>query len=197
MLTAPARRWPFLTCDRVLRWAALASLFWLVAFAVGTALAGEEGRAADLMGTVVYDVPVALAAALTIAAARTAERPYRRFWQLLAVSDVGWLAGDLTRGVIVLGLGRELPFPSLADVFYLSSYAVVWPAVLLGFRPALSTRSWRVVLDTSVMVAAVGFVGWALLIRPQLSGGMSLATATGIAYPLVDLGILMFLVSFG
>lgn len=193
----PVRRWASLRHDRVLQRALLVCVLWLAAFSLGTAFAGEEGLAVDLVGTVVYDVPVALAAALTIVAARRAERPHRRFWQLLAVSNVGWFAGDLSRGIIVLGLGRELPFPSLADVFYLSSYAVVWPAVLVGFRPALSTRVWRVILDTSVTVAAVGYVGWALLIRPQLTGGMSLATATSVAYPLVDLAIVMFLVSFG
>src|SRR5439155_11359233 len=104
-----------------------------------------------------------------------------------------WLAGELIWGAYVVVFGRGTPFPSVADVFYLTSYGLVLPAIVAGFRGRFTLRAGRSILDASIMVVAVGMAGWIWLISPQLAWGASLATATGIAYPLLGVAIVMML----
>jgi signal transduction histidine kinase len=183
--------------DRVVRASVVLGIAWLVLYAALTAAFGDHPTGGRLIGDGVYLVPVVAAAVLAIVAARRAPRHRRAFWLLLALSNIGWLAGDSIWGFTDLVLDREPPFPSLADGFYVASYVLVLPAVLFGFAPALRTRVARAFLDTSILVAALGFVGYVLLIEPQLGWGASLATATGIAYPLLDVVIVMTLVCVG
>ena len=65
---------------------------------------------------------------------------------------------------------------------------------MVAFESSL-LRRLRGVLDASIMVVAVGAAGYVLLLAPQLSGGMSWATATGISYPLLGVLILMTLLA--
>jgi signal transduction histidine kinase/CheY-like chemotaxis protein len=184
-----------LLSDRWVLVTALAGVLWLAAYAAATA-AIDGGRGALILSDVVYAVPVAVAAVLTVLAARRASGRYRLFWRLLALSNVSWLAGEVAWATLELGLGRD-PFPSIADVFYLGSYAVALPAVLFGFGAGLRTHGLRAVLDASMLAAAVGVSGYVLLIEPQLDYGPSLATFTGIAYPLLGIAVLTLLVSVG
>jgi signal transduction histidine kinase/CheY-like chemotaxis protein len=175
------------------RWVGLTVLVgaaWLVAYAIATAVMRSE-TAALVLSDVIYIIPVAAATALTIWAARRAEGAQRLFWWLLAVATLSWLAGEVSWSVLELGLHRE-PFPSVADAFFLGAHAAALPAMLLGF--GARSHTGRVLLDTSALAAALGVSGYILLIQPQLEYGPSLATAIGIAYPLLDVAVLMVLV---
>ncbi len=94
-------------------------------------------------------------------------------------------------------LRTDPPFPSVADGLYLGSYALVPPALLVAFGAASGQRRVRAVLDAGLVALALGAVGWQLLIAPQMAFGMSWATATGIAYPLLGVIILVTLLSVG
>src|SRR4051794_20012378 len=171
---------------------------WLVAFTLATIAAEGNEHASQLVGDVVYVIGVAAAAAFSIVAAFRAQPHQRLFWRLLALSNLGWLGGEIIWSVLELGFGHEVPFPSVADGLYLASYVIVLPAIGLGSARLVSReRRSRALLDTSVVVVAIAYVGWMELIRPQLAWGMSLATATGIAYPLLGLAILMLLATTG
>jgi PAS domain S-box-containing protein len=180
---------------RVLLLGGLAGLAWLAGYAVATALVGEDGLGGKIVGDVVFVLPVAVAAVLTAIAAVLLGGERRRFWVLLALANGCWLLGELTWSVLELGFGREVPFPSIADVFYLGMYPFAIAAVVYGLRGWRRVPIWRAVADASIMVAALGFVWYTLLFEPQLAEGASLATVTGIAYPLLDLAILMLLVT--
>jgi two-component system cell cycle sensor histidine kinase/response regulator CckA len=180
-----------LLVDRWMRVLVIGGLIWLVGYAVATALVRGE-HTAMILSDVVYPVPVALAAGLMIWAAVRAPYGQRALWWLLAVSMVCWLGGELTWAVLELGLHRQ-PFPSVADVFYLATYAAAIPAVVLGFGAGLRARLWRAMLDASALATALGVSGWVLLIEPQLDYGPSLATVIGIVYPLLDVAVLMLI----
>jgi signal transduction histidine kinase len=182
--------------DVRVRIALAAAVGWVLAYALLTALA-HTTRAQHLVGDVVYLVPVAVATALSVAAAARSRARRRFFWGVLAASNLLWLAGELTWSTYVLVLGRESPFPSVADLFYISSYALVPVAVLGGLATGSFRAGVRRVVDSSAIAAAVGLVGWTLLIGPQLKWGFTLATATGIAYPLLGVLILMLIGSIG
>ncbi|MGH3316383.1 MAG: hypothetical protein ACRDO0_09600, partial [Nocardioidaceae bacterium] len=53
-------------------------------------------------------------------AALSSRRNQRRAWGLLAVGTGGWAAGQLVWTWYELVLGREVPFPSLADIGFLA-----------------------------------------------------------------------------
>jgi signal transduction histidine kinase len=182
---------------RRLRIAVAAAAAWVAAYAGATAVLAHDTRAEHWLSDGVYLVPVALASVLSLRAARRTTGRRRVFWAVLTCSNLLWLAGEVAWSTYVLVLGRSAPFPSIADLFYVSSYALVPVAVLGGFALRPGARTIRSLLDASAVVAAVGLLGWSLLIGPQLAWGMSLATATGIAYPLLGVAILMLLVSVG
>ena len=180
--------------DPVLRRAAIAGALWCIAFTVASLLVPADTHAQLLLGDVVYLVPVLAAAALTTAAAARRATRHRAFWVVLAASTVLWAIGEMTWGFLELVLEQE-PFPSIADVFYLSGMALVIAAVLLGFGRGRRLRNWRALLDASILVVAIGYLGWALLVRPQLADGMTSVAAVGAAYPLLSVSALMVLVS--
>jgi signal transduction histidine kinase len=169
---------------------------WVVLYAVLNALA-QSSSAQNFVSDVVYIVPVAVATSLSFAAAARTRGRRRLFWSILAASNVLWFAGEATWSVYELVLHRESPFPSIADLFYLSSYALVPVAILGGFATGSVRGALQRLVDSSVIVAAVGLVAWSLLIGPQLQWGLSLATATGIAYPLFGVAILMLIGPMG
>ncbi len=183
--------------DRVLRLALVAALVWTALYAGATALAAGHEAALKAVANVAYLVPLVGALGLAAVAAVKRRGRSRRFWALLAASNALWVVGELIWSTYELVLRQEPPFPSLADGFYLTSYAIVIPAVLVAFGGAPRARVLRGLLDASIMAVAVGVAGYELLIAPQLEGGMSLPTATGIAYPLLGVLILMTLLAVG
>jgi diguanylate cyclase (GGDEF)-like protein/putative nucleotidyltransferase with HDIG domain len=174
--------------DRVLRWAAAAAVAWMATYALITGLAGStDGGLLAL--SVMYVCPIVAAVLLSSWAAWRARGRTRWFWALLGVSNWFWLAGELTWMSYELR-GAEAPFPSLADVFYLSCYVLVVPAVVCGFGAGW-LRVSRSLLDASVIAASLGLLGWQLVIEPQLAFGASLATGVGIAYPLLGVATIV------
>jgi two-component system cell cycle response regulator len=168
---------------------------WLALYAAATAATAEDTEWRQFLGAIVYLVPVALATALSVVAARRATGRPRRLWSLLVVSNVLWLAGDLVWAGYAYLLSREAPFPSVADGLYLASYAIVPAAVLVGFGGVSGHRRARSLFDAAVVGLGLGAAGWYLLIAPQLTGGMSWATATSIAYPLLGVLIVVAIAS--
>ncbi len=183
--------------DRTIRRAALLGVGWVLAYAVATGLTDGSSDARQLLGNVVYLVPVALATVLAGWAARRTSGRRGHLWRLLFASNALWLAGDLVWAGYAYVLHTEAPFPSVADALYLASYVLVVPAVLVAFGGASGRRRARALLDAGVVGLVVGTLGWRLLITPQLSGGLSWQTATGIAYPLLGVLIMITLLSCG
>jgi signal transduction histidine kinase len=182
--------------SRRLHIATIVGCVWIAAYVVATALADTQ-REQNWVADGMYLVPIALAVGLSVLAATHSHARKKPFWTILAASNALWLAGEVTWSVYELVLGRESPFPSVADAFYVTSYALVPIAILGAFGGRSLRLVWWSAVDASIAVAVVALVGWSLLIGPQLEWGFSLATATGIAYPLLGVMILMLLGSVG
>ncbi|MEA2135347.1 MAG: hypothetical protein QOC68_3256 [Solirubrobacteraceae bacterium] len=173
---------------------AAAALAWLTLFAAATLLTQGHGPFGHAVVDVAYLLPHLLAFVLALRAARRTSGAHRRLWGTLACAIPLWIGGEgVVSGYHVLG--REPAFPGPADAFFLAFYVVLIATFLLGLRPVLLVRSWKALLDASVLSAAVGYIGWFALIEPQVSGSLSLATVVGIAYPLLDVAMLTILVS--
>ena len=173
----------------------LAAGAWLAVFALGTLITQGHGTGGRLLVNVVYLGPHLLACALAIWAARRSEGAYRRLWTMLACALPLWVIGESIVSYNHVVLQREPAFPGAADAFFLAFYAALILTFVVALRPALKVRSWKTVLDASVLALAVGLIAWVAVVEPQLSQPASLATAVGVAYPVLDVAMLTILIS--
>lgn len=183
--------------DRVLRMAGVAVVLWLCGYAIAVSLTSGSTVGARVVAQYVYLLPIVLATALSVAVARRRGGAVGRFWKLMALSNLGWVAGDVIWAVYPLVTGHEAPFPSIADAVYLSSYAVIPVAVFFAFRGRHVLTHSRGVLDALAPTVVFAAAGWDFLLKPQASGGWSLGVLTGIAYPLLGVVIACLVVSLG
>ncbi|WIM99773.1 GGDEF domain-containing protein [Actinoplanes oblitus] len=127
-------------------------------------------------------------AGLVRGALRYRPRGARRPWLLLAAGQGSMLIGDLV--YFVLGRSGEVPYPSVADLWYLGGS--------LGFTLGLlslvrrRTPEWDLpsLLDATVVAVAVSLLGWVYLIHPLSAGATGPAQAATVAFPVMDLMLL-------
>jgi len=139
----------------------------------------------------------ATAAAASVASFLTLKRyaghnpkpPFSAAWISFSSGIVLWFLGELTWAVYVLYLIME-PFPSVADVFYLSGYVFLFLALFLIlklFKPSFSPKiSGITTVVTMILTAAVSSL---LLIPIFTSGEDAFVTALAVSYPILDIGL--------
>lgn len=133
----------------------------------------------------------ALAAAVACALRAGRERGGDRLgWGLLAGASLSWAAGEAIWSVFELGLGREVPFPSLADVGFLGT-APLAVAGVLALSPGSAAPKVRAAVDGVIVAGSLLFVSWALLLGPlyREAGTGVLERAIGLAYPASDIAL--------
>ena len=182
--------------DPVLGTAGLAALLWILGFESASILLRHNAAAGRFLGDWVSIVPEFAMIALTIWAARRAMGRLRGFWMAFACSSVFWLIGDLIWNYYEYALHRLNPYPSLADLFYLASCLSNVVALLIVFRIS-SLKVTRSLLDISIVLLTIGFIGWKFLIEPGLGGAFNLASLSDIGYPILALGQVMLFFVLG
>ncbi len=96
-------------------------------------------------------------------------RPRRRLpWVLLAAVVLLFSAGDATYNVLTEVLGQDNPYPSLADVFYLTMYPLLAAALLLFVRYRSGGRDRGSLLDALTLTAGIALLSWIFLIVPYV-----------------------------
>ena len=114
-------------------------------------------------------------------------RPAHRVpWILLAAGLLLFAIGDLTW--TLLELAGESPWPSAADIAYVSGYPVLMLAFLGIIWVRVGDGDKSGLLDAVILAGGVALVGWVTLLRPVVDmPGEPIETAISIAYPLGDL----------
>lgn len=113
----------------------------------------------------------------------------RRGWILMGGSSLAWGLGMVVWSAYESIGGREVPFPSLADVGYLATVPLAVAALLIfPTAPQRSAAQMRTVVDGLVIGASLLIVSWILALGPVVRGGGTgpLADVIAIAYPLGD-----------
>jgi signal transduction histidine kinase len=154
---------------------------------------GELGHA------VLYET-IALSAVLAVLGGVWLWRPADPFaWCLVAAGLFAFFLGEATWDIYAIGLGQD-PFPSLADLFYLSGYVILAAGVLLLIRGRSSRRSLAraSLLDAAIVTVAAAVLSWIFLIDPYASDNSLsfVERALSAAYPLGDLLLLTLLGGF-
>jgi diguanylate cyclase (GGDEF)-like protein/PAS domain S-box-containing protein len=110
-------------------------------------------------------------------------------WYLLTAAVASLILGDVTADILVRVFDQPDPFPSIADVFYLTMYVLIAAGIVGLYRLGVVRRDAAGVLDALTLTAGITLITWVYLIgpyveNPELTG---LQKAISIAYPLGDL----------
>jgi diguanylate cyclase len=131
----------------------------------------------------------ALAGAACAVAGRRAQGRLRRGWFLLGAGMVSWSIGETIWGYYEVFGGREVPFPSLADVGYLGMVPLALVGTAALVKPQRHTI--RAVLDGLIISGSLLFVSWATVLGSMSEAKMQdwLEWTVSLAYPLGDIVI--------
>lgn len=85
-------------------------------------------------------------------------------WILIAFSQLVTILGNLLWTIMYTELNKS-PFPSIADILYLSYYPLLIIGILcLPVTRIQETKKYQILLDTGIMILSAGLVFWAILI---------------------------------
>ena len=170
------------------------SAVWLVYAAITVTGTAAE---VELAGTALVDIMYAgllLGAGLLCLTRALVNREERRVWAAFGAGLTLWSFGDIW-WLAFFAQSDEVPYPSLADAFWLASY----PPMAYGLWRLIALRvSWRA-LGTAAWVdgAIAAVAGCAVFAATLLAGPLAAAAkgepmtfATNLAYPIGDLILL-------
>lgn len=113
-------------------------------------------------------------------------------WLLLLAGVSLYLVGDVVSVALQPATGGSPPFPSIGDAAHLLFYPVMFLAMwcFLRARAIPDRTAW---LDASIWTIGAALVMWEPLIQPYVMapGAEGAAYAVALAYPLLDLGLLL------
>ena len=150
---------------------------------------GRSGERIEAWGLISLSGVVAVLAGVLV------NRPARKVpWLLLAAALASFGAGQLSF-LIAARLRVVLPFPSYADVLYLSEYVLGAAALLIFIYWRTPDGDRRSLIDALTLTAGVALLSWTFLIRPYVHNPAltGLQKSVAIGYPLGDVLMLALL----
>ena len=144
----------------------------------------------------VYNIIGGSAVVALIVGARKNSHDRRLPWYLFALAQAFFVTGDVLAYNYGRFFGRALPFPSIADVFYLAVAPLLVAGLLLLMRQRNEPRSHASLIDALIITVAAAALSWVYLMEPYAHDHtLTLGTKLiSIAYPLVDIMVLGVLV---
>lgn len=122
--------------------------------------------------------------------------PSRTAWQLLSAGLIAMLLGQTCFVVYQFVLDVEVPFPSLADVFFIVAYPLMVAALVMFLRAytasgfPLGPASERLWLAAAVAVVCLA-IGYPILMPLVRKPGAPLETLLNVLYPVLDFLLLI------
>ncbi|MCP3816799.1 EAL domain-containing protein [Streptomyces sp. A3M-1-3] len=160
-------------------------------YAAGAALGWGSPQLALVMGDFGLSAAALLAAVSCCLYARTNESRFRPAWLLFAFSSMMAAGGNAVWGWYEVVLGREMPSPSPADLFFLCfAPPAIVGLLVLAKRPVTRAGWVCLALDSWLIGGSLLTLSWSLALAhtAQSDGGESVAhTALSLAYPLLDI----------
>jgi diguanylate cyclase (GGDEF)-like protein/putative nucleotidyltransferase with HDIG domain len=110
-------------------------------------------------------------------------------WLLIGLSCFSYLLGDLIWICYTTG---KVPYPSWADLAWLSVFPLQLVGILLLFGSIPNTGRVRIMLDGAIAAGSVGVLSWYFLGADlwHRSGMTLLAKIVSVTYPLCDVAVL-------
>ena len=182
-----------LASDRRAGWALLALTAVFGLLAVDYIFQPSESLR-HVLNVAIYN-NVMIAAGLVCVARGVLRRPERVAWILVGLAVLAWGVGDTVWTYTVANEANP-PFPSYADIGFLSVYPPAYVAIVLMLRARVARLHTSLWLDGVIGGLAVAAVGTAVVFQAvlRMTGGSPAAVATNLAYPLADLTLIAMVV---
>ena len=139
---------------------------------------------------VVYDSVIA-AAGLTCLLRSVGAGRERPAWIMIGLGILSWAAAEVYWTAFVIN-DPSPPYPSLADVGYLTYYPLIAVGLVLLVRARAHELDWRLWMDGAIAGLGAAALGTAFVFDyiAHQTTGTSLQIATTLAYPLGDIAML-------
>ena len=176
-------------------WATVLTAFAVYAVHIAAGV-GTGPRASSLLEGWLYN-SILIMVSLLILARAALVREERLAWLLVGAAVLAWSCGDVIWWRVLSRLD-VVPYPSVADGFYLLFFPFLYAALVVLLRARVRRFHASQWLDGIAAALVVAALGSAVLLDPILAatgGGSTIAVATNLAYPLGDLLILGLLVA--
>ncbi|MEM0313927.1 MAG: hypothetical protein QXQ41_05205, partial [Candidatus Bathyarchaeia archaeon] len=128
---------------------------------------------------------------------RKGSEPFSLVWFGFACGLFLWFLGETTWAVYTLILGIDVPYPSLADFFWIMGYIPFFIALLMYVRIFSHALSWRNMLIIMVATLIVTVFVYIAMLNPIVHLEKDVITsAVDFAYPTLDI-LLFFIATLG
>jgi two-component system cell cycle response regulator len=163
-----------------------------IAFVIHAFVAGGGWVDTFFKDGVYYGLIIAASAGCLLRAALS--RHDRWAWGMIGLGLAVWTTGDLYYLLRLQNLATT-PVPSLADLFYLAYFPLIYVGVVLLMRERVGGATRALWLDGITAALTVAAVACSLLLSPLRAAGegSALAVATNLSYPLGDVVLLALL----
>lgn len=161
-------------------------------YAVGSALGWGSDRLALIMGDFGLTAAAGTAAVSCLLYARSRRVRFRPAWLLFSLSSAMAALGNLVWGWYEVVLGRPVPSPSFADLFFLCfAPPAIVGLLVLAARPMTKAGWVCLALDAWLIAGSLLTLSWSLaLAQAAKFDGPSVAhAALSLAYPLLDIAL--------
>ena len=167
----------------------------LLAFAAHTAFGLASPGLDNLFDKYVY-CGLIIAAGLLCVTRGVVFREERAAWLVMGAGLMAWAAGEVSWAVLVAD-DPDPPYPSLADVLYLSFYPASYTSLLLLARSRTDSFRSSLWLDGAIAGLTVAAVIATLAFQPivDATSGGAAEIAVNLAYPVGDLLLLGLVVA--
>ncbi|MER6385725.1 EAL domain-containing protein [Streptomyces sp. NPDC001127] len=162
------------------------------AYAVGAAFDWGAGEMALIMGDFGLSAAAGTAAVSCFLYARNPRIRFRSAWLLFALSSAMAALGNAVWGWYEVVLGRPVPSPSYADLFFLCFAPPAIVGLLVLAKRPVTKAGWICLgLDAWLIGGSLLTLSWSLaLAQAARFDGPSVAhTALSLAYPLLDIAL--------
>ncbi|MGC0337649.1 putative bifunctional diguanylate cyclase/phosphodiesterase [Streptomyces sp. SLBN-8D4] len=161
-------------------------------YAIGSAFDWGSPEVALIMGDFGLSAAAAIAAVSCFVYARNPRVRFRPAWLLFGLSSTMASLGNLIWGWYEVVLGRDVPDPSYADLFFLCFAPPAIVGLLVLAKRPVTKAGWVCLgLDAWLIGGSLLTLSWSLaLAQAAKSEGPSVAhTALSLAYPLMDIAL--------
>ena len=144
---------------------------------------------------VLYDLIGAGSAAAVLVGTRRYRPALAAAWYLFAAGLMAFAVGDVLFNFYARIWHRDLPIPSVADVFYLAGYPLLAVGLVLLVLRMLPQGRREGLFDAALLTVAFGICHWIFVMHPLVTGsGDWVGQLVALSYPAMDVLLLAALV---
>jgi len=175
-------------------------LVFSIGVAVSRLLLAEKSETITILNDAASVICVLIATALFVRVwfSTSSKDISKKIWGQIVIAMIAWTIAEGTWAYYEVILGQEVPYPSLADLFWLFGYVMFYVALLNQYHLFQTARTEPQKLAITWLVILFALIGSYLVLIPIIESfdpQKLLESVLNIAYPLFDLILLILTLS--